>query len=82
MSDNSVEPRLKPTRHEVVAEKAADALAPPHAAAGGLVFAIDQFIAKALMVAFAMIVDHKFRERSAEVSLTQRDETVQALFLD
>jgi len=34
------------------------------------------------MVAFAVIVDHKLRERSTEVPLTQRNEAVQALFLD
>jgi hypothetical protein len=65
---------LELRRTIVVAEKPAQALPPPNASAGVLVFnTIDQFVAEALMVAFAMIVDHKLRERTTEVSLTQRN---------
>ena len=69
MSDNwadRVRPRLRRLCCTiVVAENAAKSLAPPNAAAGRLVVTIDQFVAEALMVAFAMIENHKLRECSA-----------------
>ena len=40
---------------------------------------IDQFGAKALAVAFAMIVNDKLREPSTDMSLTKRNDPVQAL---
>jgi RNase P protein component len=43
---------------------------------------IDQFVAKALMVAFAMIVDDKLGERTPEMLLTQRYQSIHAFFLD
>jgi hypothetical protein len=38
----------------------------------------DYVVADPLMVASAMIVDEKLRQRTAEVPLTQRNEMVQA----
>jgi hypothetical protein len=43
---------------------------------------VDYVVADPLMVASAMIVDEKLRQRTAEVPLTQRDEMVQAFSLD
>ena len=76
-------PRLELRRTIVVAEKPAQALPPPNAPARVLIFnCIDQLVVQALMVAFAMIVGHKLPERTTEMLLTQRNEPVQALFLD
>ena len=67
----------------VVIQKSADALAPSNRPDPPLVSPVlDQFVAEALMVALALIVDHKLREHSTEVSLAQRNEAIQALFFD
>jgi hypothetical protein len=67
----------------VVTEKATDALTPPNGAAGIVLSnTIDQFVCKALMVAFAMIVDYELRERPTEVPLTERNHAVQAFLFD
>jgi hypothetical protein len=42
----------------------------------------DQFVLETLVIALVMIVDHVFGQRVTEVPLTERNETVQALFLD
>jgi hypothetical protein len=85
-------PTIRPTefvppsglrRTIVVAEKATDAPAAPDSPAGFLASnTIDQLVAKALMVAFAMVVDHELRERTTEVPLTQRYDPVQAFLFD
>jgi hypothetical protein len=67
----------------VVTEKATDALAPPNAPAGMLASnTIHQFVAEALMVAFAVVVDHELRERAPEVPLTQLYDPLQAFLFD
>jgi hypothetical protein len=43
---------------------------------------IDQLVAEALMVAFAVVVDHEFRDRTTEVPLTQRYDPLQAFLFD
>jgi hypothetical protein len=59
---------LRLRRTIVVTEKATDALTPPDGPAGMLGSSfVDQIVAEALMVAFAMIVDHELRERTTEV---------------
>jgi hypothetical protein len=66
-------------RTVVVAEKTTDAVTPPNRA--GVMRGsdtVDQLIAEALMVAFAMIVDHELRERPTEMRLTKRNQAVQA----
>jgi hypothetical protein len=37
---------------------------------------VDQFIAKALVVAFPMVVDHELCQRPTEVPLAKRNEAV------
>jgi hypothetical protein len=57
----------------VAAEKATDPLAPSNPPSTNLVSTtIDQLVTEALMVAFAVVVDHELRERATEVVLTQR----------
>jgi hypothetical protein len=86
MSDNSASrfvPQLQLRRTVVVAEKATDAVTPPNeAAVMPTSNTLDQFVAEALMVAFAMVVDHELPERTTQMPLTQRNEVVQAFFLD
>jgi hypothetical protein len=69
-------------RTVVVAEKATDPLAPSNPPSSDLASTIDQLVAEALMVAFAVVVDYELRERATEVALTQRYDPVQAFFLD
>ena len=67
----------------VVAEKATNALASPNAPAARLVAdTVNQAVAETLMIAFTMIVDRELGERTTEVRLTQRNETVQAFLFD
>jgi len=67
----------------VEAEKATDALTPPNSAGVKCVWvAVDQFIAEALMVALAMIVDYELGERATEMALTERNHAVQAFLFD
>jgi hypothetical protein len=42
----------------------------------------DQLIPEALMIALAVVVDHVLCKRTTKVPLTERNEPVQALFLD
>jgi hypothetical protein len=62
-----------------VAEKAAQRCRRRTPARMALFNTIDQFVAKALPVAFAMMVNGKLRERSTDMSLTKRNDPVQAL---
>jgi hypothetical protein len=58
-------------------------LAAPHAAAVRLnLYAVDQFVAKPLMVALAMVMDCEVGERAPEVPLTQRNHPIQAFLFD
>jgi hypothetical protein len=67
----------------VVAENATDVLVTPNLRMWSQApIPSIRIVAKALMVAFAMIMDNKVRERPTEVSLTQRYDSVQTLFLD
>ena len=43
---------------------------------------IDEIVPEALVIAFAMVVEDVLGKRVTEVPLTQRNETIQALFLD
>jgi hypothetical protein len=72
---------LRLRRTIVVTEKAADALPPPDGAAGMGSSIVDQVVAEALMVAFAMIMDHELGERTTKVPFPERNHAVQALFL-
>jgi hypothetical protein len=65
-----------------VAEKATQTLSPANGDAGIRRHSVDQFVAEPLMIAFAVVVDHDLRERMPQVPLTDRDETIQALFFD
>ena len=57
----------------VITEETTDPLAAPHAAALRLnVHAVDQFVAKPLVVALAMVTDREVGERAPEVPLTQQ----------
>ena len=63
----------------VVAEKAADTLKPLNAAGVTRVSdTIDQFVVEALMVAFAVIVNHELRERTTEMPFTEWNHAIQA----
>jgi len=42
----------------------------------------DQLVPEALMVPFAMVVDHKFADRVPEVPLTEWNEAIQTFFLN
>jgi hypothetical protein len=67
----------------VEAEKATDALTPPNSTGVTCVWvAVDQFIAEALMVALAMIVDHELGERATDMPLTERNHAVQAFLFE
>ena len=67
----------------VKAEKATHTLAAENRGAGTCgTDDFDEFIAKSLRVACAVIVDHEFREGTAQLPLTKRDEAVKALPLD
>jgi hypothetical protein len=75
--------RAKLRRTIVITEKATHALTSPNAAAVRVnCDAIDQFVTNPLMVAFAVIMDHVFGERTAEVPLAQRYEAVQTFLFD
>ena len=70
-------------RPVVVIQNAANTLTPPNRPRARLSSRIlDQFVPETLMVAFALIVSYKFGERTPEVALTQRDQSVQAFLLD
>src|SRR5262245_18039802 len=67
----------------VVAEKSTQALAAANSCAGTRgVDAVDEFVAKSLMVAFTIGVSHELRQGTPQVPLTKRDEAVQALLFD
>jgi hypothetical protein len=63
-----------------MAQETTHPLTTPRAAARGLnLYAVDQLVAKPLIIALAMVMDHEVGERTPEVSLTQRNQTIQAL---
>ena len=67
----------------VITEETTHPLAAPHAAAPRLnLHAVDQFVAKPLMVALGMVMDHEVGERAPEVPLTQRNQPIQAFLFD
>jgi hypothetical protein len=84
MSENSVD-RILAARGElrrpiVVTENATNPLVPANRLIASPT--IDQFVAKALMVAFAMIVAEKLGVRTPEMLLTQWYQSIQAFLLD
>src|SRR5207237_9588193 len=75
--------RGKLRRAIVVAEKTTEALTAPDPFGAMLVAStIDEIVPEALVIAFAMIVEDVLGKRVTQVPLTERNETVQALFLD
>jgi hypothetical protein len=67
----------------VIAEEATHPLAAPHAAVLRLnVHAVDHLVAKPLIFALAMVVDHEVGEHTPEVPLTQRNHPIQAFPFD
>jgi hypothetical protein len=66
----------------VVTQETTYPLAAPHAAVLRLnLQAVDHLVAKPLVVALAMVMDHEVGERTPEVSLTQRNQPIQAFSL-
>jgi hypothetical protein len=65
----------------VVVQKTPDAV-PPANGAGVTWDTVDQFIAEASMVAFAMVVGHELGERTTEMPLPERNHAVQAFLFD
>ena len=84
MSNNSAwKLRCWTTRLDSNNEEATNPFAPPDAAVLRLnLHAVDQLVAKALMVALAMVMDHEVGERPSEVPLTQRNQPIQTLLFD
>jgi hypothetical protein len=67
----------------VITEKATHPLAAPHAPAlRPNLRSVDQFVAKPLVVALAMVVEHEVGERTPEVPFTQRNHPIQAFLFD
>ena len=67
----------------IITEEATNPLAAPDAAVLRLnLNAVDQLVAKPLMVALAMVMDHEVGERTSEVPLTQRNDPIQAFLFD
>ena len=67
----------------VIAKKSTQTLATVNGAAWARQpDAVDELIAEALMVAFAVIVPHKLREGMPQVPFTEQYEAVQALRFD
>jgi hypothetical protein len=70
-------------RSIVITEEATNPLTAPDAAVLRLnPNALDQLVAKPLMVALPMIMDHEVGARTPEVPLTQRNHPIQAFLFD
>jgi hypothetical protein len=67
----------------VITEQATHSLAALHAPVLRLnLHAVNQFVAKPLTVALAMVMDQEVGERTPEVLLTQRNQPIQACLFD
>ena len=81
MSENSACPLCSGT--VVVTEKSTDALPAANGTTGTLrLRRIDQFVAKSLVVAFAMVMRHEIGERPPKMAFSERDDAIEAFFFD
>jgi len=66
----------------VIAENSADSPATTHGAASSFYSrTVDQFVRKALVVSFTMVVGDELSQSPTKVPFAQRDDTLQALLL-